>query len=146
MDSLKKQLGEGDRRRRAIDGACRVLDQEVDSKSGLGGMAIKAAFKVVKGIKPGFVGEVVDNLLNDFLDALDPFYQEAKSAGGSPRAAIVDQSGPVAEALLAITDHRAGRAQRAVIKKTYDKLRPTAKQHVQAAAPRIGELVEEHAD
>ena len=146
MDSLKKQLGEGERRRRAIEGACRVLDQEVDSKSGLGGIAIKAAFKVVKGIKPGFVGEVVDNLLDDFLDALDPFYQRAKSAGGSPKSEIMAQSGPVAEALLSITDQRAVRAKRAVIKKTYDKLRPSAKHHVETAAPRIGELIEEHAD
>jgi hypothetical protein len=51
----------------------------------------------------------------------------------------------VADALLAITDRRAENAQRQVIKSMYEKLRPTAKKHVEAAAPRLGDLVDKHA-
>ncbi len=32
-----------------------------------------------------------------------------------------------------------------MLRKTYDKLRPSAKKHVEAAMPRIGELLERHA-
>jgi len=50
----------------------------------------------------------------------------------------------VAEKLLAVTDRRAEQAQRAVIKKTYERLRPSAKKHVTAAVPRLAQMVSRH--
>ena len=143
MPALKELLGVSPARERVISDACDVLDQEVGDKGGLSGAAIKAAYAVVKGIKPGFVRDVIDNLLNDFLDALDPLYQQAASEGVPPGQHLVKQSGPAAEALLAITDARAARAERAVIKKTYERLRPSAKKHVEAAMPRVGAMLEQ---
>lgn len=142
MASLKELLGDGEPRRAVIDDACEVLDLEVSDKSGLSGAAIKAAYAVVKGVKPGFVRDVVDGLLNDFLDALDPIYQEAKSTSVAPCAHLEANAGRAAEALLDITDQRAQRAERQIIKKTYSRLRPTAKKHVEAAMPRVSKLLE----
>ena len=145
MPSLKELANQGEKRGEVIDEACRVLDLEVADKGGLSGMAIKAGYKLVQSIKPGFVREVVDNLLDDFLDALDPIYQEAISQGKSPGAHLEANAGRVADALLGITDRRAERAQRAAIKGMYDRLRPTAKKHVEAAAPRLGAMLDKHA-
>ncbi len=145
MTSLKQLLGSGDKRSAVIDDACGVLDQEVADKGGLGGVAIKGAYKLVRGIKPGFVREVVDNLLDDFLDALDPIYQEALEKKQQPGSYLEKAPGRVAEALLGITDKRAEHASSGAIKKTYRKLRPTAHKHVEAAAPRLGQLLEKHA-
>ncbi len=131
-------------RRAVIDDACEVLDLEVRDKSGMSGIAIKTAYKVVQGVKPGFIREVVDNLLDDFLNALEPLRQEAATQGKSPGRHLRDNAPQVADALLAITDGRAQRAQRAMIKKTYEKLRPTAKKHVEAAAPRLGDLLDKY--
>ncbi|MCC6216019.1 MAG: hypothetical protein IT376_14225 [Polyangiaceae bacterium] len=128
-----------------VDDAQRTLDEEVASKSGLTGIAIKGAFAVVKGVKPGFVREVIDHLLDDFLDALDPLYQEAIAQGVLPGAHLEKNAGRAADALLAITDARAANAQRGGIRKAYDQLRPTAKKHVEAAAPRLGRLLDRHA-
>jgi hypothetical protein len=144
MPTLRQILETGDKRKAVVDDACKVLDLEVADKGGLAGLAIKGAYKVVQGISPGFVRQVVDHLLDDFLDALDPVYQEAVSKGEPPGKYLRSQSGRVADALLAVTDKRAERAQRAMIKKTYDKLRPTAKRHVEDAAPRLSEMLERH--
>jgi hypothetical protein len=145
MATLKDLAQDSAKRGAVVDDACRVLDEEVSDKSGLSGMAIKAGYKLVKGVKPGFVREVVDHLLDDFLDALQPIYDEAIAAKKRPSEHLVSQSGRVADALLAITDKRAEKAQRQVIKSMYEKLRPTAKKHVEAAAPRLGRLVDKHA-
>jgi hypothetical protein len=142
MTTLKAMLGVAPHRDQVIRDACEVLDLEVKDKGGLGGAAIKAAYGVVKGISPNFVREVVDNLLDDFLDALDPIHQEAKSKAVPVGRHLEANAGQLAESLLAITDGRAQRAQRAVIKKTYERLRPTAKKHVEAAAPRLGAMLE----
>jgi hypothetical protein len=142
MPALKETLGAPPARERIVADACQVLDQEVADKGGLSGAAIKAAYAVVKGIKPGFIRDAVDNLLDDFLDALDPIVQEATSSGIPPGQHLTRQSGPAADALLAITDARVARADRPVIQKTYERLRPTAKKHVESAMPRVGALLE----
>jgi hypothetical protein len=145
MPSLREIVSEEQKRASVVDDACRVLDLEVSDKTGMGGMAIKAAYKVVKGLKPGFIREVVNNLLDDFLEALDPLYQEAQEKGEPPGAYLVSNRGRAADALLAITDRRSERAKNATIKKLYGKLRPSAKKQVEAAAPRLGEMLGRHA-
>jgi hypothetical protein len=145
MPSLKETCGSAPKRGAVVDDALRVLDQEVDDKGGLGGLAIKAAYKLVKGIKPGFVREVVEHLLDDFLDALDPLYQEALAAGTPPGAHLEANRSRMADALLSITDARARRASSGAIKGAYEKLRPSAKNHVEAAARRLGQMLDRHA-
>lgn len=145
MPHLKELAQDSAKRSQVVDDACRVLDLEVADKSGLSGMAIKAGYKLVQGVKPGFVRQAVDDLLDDFLDALDPIYQEAVSSGKKPGDYLKSRSGQVADSLLSITDRRAEKAQRATIRGMYDKLRPTAKKHVEAAAPRLADLLEKHA-
>jgi hypothetical protein len=137
-------LGEEPKRTAVIDDACRVLDAEVSDKSGITGLAIKAAYKVVQGVRPGFVRQVVDHLLDDFLSALTPVYEEARQLGEQPGRYLQQHSSRVADAMLAVTDGRAARAEGSIIKKTYEKLRPTAKKHVEAAAPRLADMLERH--
>ena len=144
MATLRELLAGPDKRPRLIEDALGVLDAEVADKSGLSGIAVKTAFKLVKGISPGFLREVVDHLLNDFLDGLDPIYQEALQRGVAPRQHLQANPGRVADALLGITDRRAQRAKNAMVKATYEKLRGQAKKHVEAAVPRLGELFQRH--
>jgi hypothetical protein len=143
MTSLA-ELGIGEKRREIIDDSLRVLALEVDDKSGLGGLAIKAAYKVVQGVRPGFVRQVVDFLLDDFLKALQPVYDEAVQKDEAPGPYLQRNASRVADALLAVTDDRAARAEGSIVKKTYEKLRPSAKKHVEAAAPRLADMLERH--
>jgi len=144
MASLKEQLGGGETRAKVITDACGVLDQEVADKGGLSGVVIKGAYKIVQGVKPGFVRHAVDGLLDDFLDALDPIYQEAAQKKRPAGAFLRENASRAADALLSITDSRAAKAS-GVVRGTYDKLRPTAKKQVEAAAPRLGDLLGRHA-
>lgn len=144
MVTLKEQLGQGEKRQQVIDDACRVLDEEVSDKGGLGGMAVKAAYSVVKGVRPGFIRQAVDSLLDDFLDALDPIHREALEKGKRPGEYLKAESARVAESLLTVTDKKAERAESGLVRKTYDKLRPSAKKHVEAAAPRMGQLLDKY--
>lgn len=145
MATLFEQLGTGDKRNKVVEDACHVLDLEVADKGGLTGIAIKGAYKVLQGIKPGFVREVVDALLDDFLNALDPLYQEAAAKKRPAGAYLRENSGRVADALLAVTDKRATDAKRQVVRSAYEKLRPMAKKQVESAAPRLADLLDRHA-
>ena len=145
MATLRELLGGPDKRGRLIDDSLHVLDAEVADKGGLTGIAVKTAYKVVKSVSPGFLRDVVDHLLDDFLDGLEPLYQEALSRNIKPRQHLQANPSRVADALLGITDRRAQRAKNQMVKATYEKLRGQAKKHVEAAVPRLGELFEKHA-
>lgn len=145
MATLRELMGSADKRPQLIDDSLRVLEAEVGDKGGLTGIAIKTAYKLVKGVSPGFLRQVVDHLLDDFLDALDPLYQEAVTRNVPPRAHMTGNPSRVADALLGITDARARNAKNQLIKSTYEKLRSQAKKHVEAAVPRLGELFDRHA-
>lgn len=144
MPSLRESLNTGTRRQEVIDDALLVLDQEVADKSGLTGIAIKTAYGMVKGVKPGFIREVVDHLLDEFVEAIEPLVTEAKEQGQSPVTYLETRRGQLADSLLAITDRKAQNAKNRAIKAAYDRLRPTAKKHVEAATPRVARLLQKH--
>lgn len=143
--SLTEQMAPPQKRNALIDDALSVLDEEVNDKSGLSGVAVKTAFKLIKGIQPGFLRKVVDKLLDDFLEKTDPIYQSAISAGLSPGGHVVKEKATLSSALLSVTDRRAEKAESDMVRKTYAKLRPTAQKHVEAAAPRLAKLLDRHA-
>jgi hypothetical protein len=133
-------LAPGNRSKVVVD-CVRLIDEEVDSKGGLSGLAVKGAYALVKAVKPGFVSEAVDSMIDDFVKRLEPFHAAAQAKGEPVGPSMNARAGDVAEALLAISDERAQRAKNATLKKAYEKMRPTGKKHVEAAVPRIGRLV-----
>jgi hypothetical protein len=137
-------LAPGNRPKVVVD-CVRLIDEEVDSKGGLTGLAVKGAYALVKAVKPGFVSEAVDNMIDDFVKRLDPFYAAAQAKNEPIGPSLNARAGEVAEALLAISDERAQRAKNNTLKKAYEKMRPTGKKHVEAAVPRIGRLVAKYA-
>lgn len=145
MSTLSDVLTSEAKKTEVVDACCELIDQEVSDKGGISGLAIKAGYGAVKGVKPGFVRKAVTDLIPEFANALDPFYQDAK-AQGKPIAAFFEQnSGKVADALLTITDGKAQRSTSGVVKGTYEKLRGSAKKNVEAAVPRLGKMVERFA-
>src|SRR6187402_1636190 len=144
-EPLNNQMKAPDKRSALISDAERVLDQEVADKSGLTGIAIKTAYKVVKGVRPGFIPEVVDSLLDEFLDAVEPLYQDAVAKQRPVGTGVRENPSRVADALLAVTDRKAERAKSQVVKSAYEKLRGSAKKQVEGACPRLATLLERHA-
>jgi hypothetical protein len=137
-------LAPGNRPKVVVD-CNRLIDEEVDSKGGLSGLAVKGAYALVKAVKPGFVSEAVDGMIDDFVKRLEPFYAAAQAKNEPIGPAMNARAGEVAEALLAISDERAQRSKNGSLKKAYEKLRPTGKKHVEAAVPRIGRLIAKYA-
>ena len=147
MASLTDILTADDVRRRVVDDAARLVEDEVRAKSGLSGLAIKAGFKAFKKIRPGALPMAVNNLLDAFAAAVDPFYQDhvASEKGGSIAQTMMPRSHEVAEALLSITDARARRFESGLIKKTYGKLRPMGLKNTEQAVPGICRLIDKYA-
>ena len=127
-----------------VSDCCTLVDEEVSSKGGLSGLAVKAGYAAVKGIKPGFIREVVEKLLKEFAEKLDPLWTEGKNSGNANKF-LTDNRARVADALLSVTDGKIKGAKSSVVRGTYEKLRGSAKKNVEEAVPRLARLLEKHA-
>ena len=142
MATLADQLLDPSTRPNVVQACVRVIEDEVGSKRGLKGLAIKTAFKTVKTFKPGIIPDVVNVLLDEFVEKLEPFYAEFQNIDESDFGAYtVRHSDRVAETLLSITDRRADGSRHKTLVKAYRKLRPQGKNNVVAAMPRIGDML-----
>ena len=132
-------------RNAVIDDCCQLVDDEVRKKSGMSGMVIKTGYKAVSGIKPGFVRKVVNSLLDEWVDAINPIWLEADEKNTPPATYLLSQEDRVADALLSVTDRKATHAKSPVVGKTYKKLRPLAKKNVVQAVPGLVNVLAKHA-
>jgi hypothetical protein len=144
MASLVEALTEEGKKKDVVRDCCELIDAEVKDKGGISGLAIKAGYSTVKGIKPGFIEKAVEDLLPEFAKVLDPIYADAKSQNKSAADFFASNPSRVADALLSITDDKAARAKSGVAKSAYDKLRGSAKKNVEQAVPRLGKLIEKY--
>jgi hypothetical protein len=145
MGSLAEVVTEDAKRRAVVDDCTRLLDAEVSDKRGLKGMAVKAAFKAVKGVRPGTIPMSIDALLDDFATQIDPFWVQCQESGTAPRSFFKSNGDAIANALLKITDDRAAKSTQRVLKGAYSKLRGQAITHITLSMPRLADLVAKHA-
>lgn len=144
MPTLSEVVADPNKRRKVVDDGVALIEAEVADKSGLRGMAIKAAFAMVQKLRPNFVGMALNHLLDDFARQVDPFWVDCQKTGADPRAYFTKRGAEVADALLRITDGRAKGAS-GPVKGTYEKLRPEAQKHVQDAMPRLADMLKKNA-
>lgn len=140
---LSEALTSPTKKSTVVADCCVLVDEEVHDKGGLSGLAVKAGYAAVKSVKPGFVAEVVEKLLPEFAENLDPIWQEGKQKG-DPVAYMTNNKSRAADALLSITDAKSKNAKSAVVRGTYEKLRGSAKKNVEEAIPRLAKLLLKH--
>jgi hypothetical protein len=123
-----------------------LIDQEVSSKSGISGTAVKLAYKTVSTFASGHIKHMVTTLLPGLVEQLEPYWADFNASGSSEFGDyLVKRGDEVAEALLTVTDARAARSQRGTIIKAYKSVRGGAAKHIQAALPQVGNLVMKYA-
>jgi hypothetical protein len=140
--NLNDVLKDEAQRASIIEDVVRLIDGEVGKQRGISGVAVKAGYKLVRGVKPGFVRNVVRTLLPEFAAALEPIREQAISQGQSVSSYFEAHTREIAEALLAVTDGRAQRSEHGSVKGAYNKLRGSALKNVEAAVPGLGPIIE----
>ena len=123
-----------------------LIDGEVDSKGGLSGTAVKAAYKVVTAFAPGYYTETLRAITPDMIGALEPFWADFLASGTAEFGDyLVKRGDEVSEALLAVTDRMAETSGRATIVKAYKMVRGSAGKNIEAALPNLGALIQKYA-
>jgi hypothetical protein len=146
VTTLKDILLAPDTRPKVVTDAADLVESEVRSKSGVSGMAIKTVFTAVKKWKPIIVEEAVGNLLDRFVEKLEPFFADwdAKGRPDTFENHLSGQKNVVANALLEVTDERAREIGPGFVTKSYERLRPVGEKNVEAAVPGLGRKLDKY--
>lgn len=141
MASLVEQLGKEPLRPQVVADCVELIDAQVKQK----GFVIKSAYATIKAIKKRFVPEVVDGLLDEWLEKLQPHYDRwAAGKQGTFSDHVIARSDDVAEDLLSVTDARAQKTSHTTAKKMYLRMRDSAKRNVVEAIPELSRMIERH--
>jgi hypothetical protein len=145
MPTLSEKLLRQDNFPQVVADCKTLIEQELDSKGGVSGGALKLAYKAVTSFAPGYYDTAVTNMVPSFVQQLDPFWAHFVNSGGSSFGDYLAKNGEQAsEALLAVTDQLAGSSSKGAVVRAYKTVRGGASKHIEAALPNLGELVQRY--
>ena len=144
--TLQEILLAPDTQPKVLDDCYELIQQEVSDLSGISGTAIKLGYKTVATFMPNHIRYLLEQLVPGLVDQLQPYWADFHAAGGSDFGDYLTKRGDeVSQSLLTVTDARAERSDRPTIIKAYRSVRGSAGKHIQAALPRLGDLVSKYA-
>ena|SRR5882757_5235883 len=139
MSSLVEKLARDPVRPQMITDCVDLIDAQVKQK----GFVIKSAYATIKAIKKKFVPEVVDSMLDEWLEKIQPHFDKWSVAQTSTFTNyLVARGDDVAEDLLAVTDARAEKTSHTTAKKMYGRMREGAKKNVIESIPALAQMIE----
>jgi hypothetical protein len=141
---LSEKIQDAAVRANIADDCAKLIDKQVAAKGGLGGMAMKTAYGVIKGVGASYIPGAINRLLPDACKALEPIWQEGAEAG-DPVKYLSENSDRTADSILSVTDARIEKTSNGVVSATYKKLRKSVKNDVEAAVPDLAEIISSHA-
>ena len=141
--ALSDGLNDPNKKNMVVADCCTMIDEQTASKQGLSGIAVKTAYRAMKGIKPGFIAYAVEQLLPQCFTAIDPIWSEGVQKGDPVEHLIANRS-ETADALLSVTDVRVKKAKSSLLRGSYDKLRGSAKTHVEEAVPQLARVIDKY--
>lgn len=121
----------------------KLIDEQVAAKNGIGGLALKATYGVVKGIGADYVSGAIDRVLPEVLNALDPIWNEGIQAG-NPVEYLANNRSRTADMVLSVTDARIEKTSNGVVRGAYNKLRKSVKNDVEEAVPDLAKIIGQH--
>jgi hypothetical protein len=144
--TLRQILLAPESRQQVVADCLTLIEQELADQSGISAAAVKLAYKTVNTLFPGHVRTMVERLLPEMVDQLEPYWAGCNAAGSSKFGDYLAERGrEVSDALLSVTDRHAAGSEKPLLVKAYNGVRSSAFKHIEAALPRVGDLVLKYA-
>lgn len=141
---LNSSIQDPETQTKVAEECAQVIDDQVATKKGISGLAIKAAYRALKGLGPGYIPRALKGLLPQALDAMDPMWEEGRQAG-DPVAYLSQNRSQTADVLLSVTDTKISRAKNKVVIAAYKQVRKSVKGDVEEAVPGLAQIIHQHA-
>jgi hypothetical protein len=147
MKTLKGIVSEPGVYQAVLKDSHKVLDDEVSKKSGISGLAVKGAYKLLKSVQSGkALDRVIEALMPEFMDKLEPYFEKYQKVGakGTFESFLAPNFQEIADQLLSVTDKKVEESDSSMVRNTYGKLRPKAKKEVVSSLPGLARMIDKY--
>lgn len=139
MGRLKDALLGPEQRARTVRQCVEFVHAEVARR----GRVVQLAYKALLALDPDFTAKAVGELIGPALDAVEPLYERGIARTTDRHQALAAEAGPIADALLSVTDARAKRIRAPLVARIYRRLRPRARSEIIDSLPRALPLLDD---
>ncbi|HEY9622431.1 MAG TPA: hypothetical protein V6C78_18880 [Crinalium sp.] len=140
---LSDKIKDKTTRTNLVADCAKLVDEQVSVKTGISGLALKAAYSVVKGVEPTYIPGAIHRILPEAIAALDPIWDEGVQSG-DPVQYLIQNRSRTADMLLQVTDVKIEKAKHGVVRASYGKLRKSVKSDVEEAVPGLAKILGTH--
>ena len=112
-------------------------------KNGLSGLAMKTAYRALKGLGSEYIPNMLHKLLPQAVEAIDPMWEEGLNIG-DPVQHLSQKRSETADALLGITDSKLSNAKNKIAIAAYKQVRKSVKSDVEKAVPGLAQIFHTH--
>ena len=138
-------LLENSRRDALISDVVDLVESHVAQRSGVRGVALRAAMAAVHRLLPDAIPRTVTRLLPDLVAALGPLHERSRAANGADFARFLKRDkAQVAEAMLGIADARVEHSTNGALKAFYARFRSTAEHEAEGLVPALADVLARH--
>ena len=142
MASLPDLLLADHHREELINDCTQLVERFVSKRSGLKGLAYKAALSTANSAKPNFLRNAMRKLIPEFAVALDPLYQEfSQSSAGDFSVYLQKHSERAIPAMLGVADARVARTDHKSLQALDNKLRKGVESDMHAIFPDLSRVL-----
>lgn len=142
MKELADILLASQHKKAVVTDCVQLIETHVAGRNGIKGMALKTGLSMLKRAKPGILERATGYLLPEFIDALEPLYQECqRSRQPDFQAFLQTHAKRATTALLEVADRRVEESDSNTVKSTYARMRGGAEVEVLAVIPGLSRLL-----
>ncbi|MGH7999237.1 MAG: DUF6918 family protein [Brasilonema sp.] len=135
LDANKKDM--------VVADCTKLIDTQVASMQGVSGLAMKAGYTAIRGLAPSYCADAIAMLLPESFTALDPIWSEGIQTG-DPVTHLTQNRDRSANAILSVTDAKIEKSKNKTVRGVYNKLRNSAKKHVEEAVPGLAKIIDNY--
>ncbi len=132
-------------RRHIINDGAALVRSRVSQMTGLKGMALKGGLKTLEKAVPGAVDNILDRLLDEGIEQLEPLYKAHVTRVGEVAGfgrILEENKDQITDGWLKIIDRKAERVTQKQLRGLYKSIRPKGHGYIVDAMPDIGVLLE----
>lgn len=140
---LSEQIKDKEIRFNIANDCVQLIEDQVNAKKGVSGVAFKTLYKGVKAISSNYVCRAIMILLPSVSEAIDPLWEEGIQQG-DPVQYAKDNKSLTADTILSVTDVRISDAKNKIVRVTYNKIRDSLKDEVEQAVPGLVDIIDKN--
>lgn len=142
---LSEQITDQQIRLNIAQDCVKLMEDQVEAKTGITGIAFKTLYKGIKSISPDYAQRAIFGLIPSVSEAVNPLWDEGKEKG-NPVSYLQNNQALTANTILSVTDKRIQNATNKIVKISYEKIRQSLQDEIEQAVPRLAEILGKYAN